>query len=766
MQMGKTFRMSAVRLMTMALPLSVAVSVSATAGAVLAGDLVFETARFTLRVGSDACAKSLIVKATGEECLDGRENVPLFASTQDRPFNNETKLAYPSKRTTYPADRVHRREDGRLVVGFRLAPYEAVVRVTDRDGYLAFTLEDFAVNATDDRQYRRLMMDVPPVDSFRLVQLPVRERANFGEWLNVVWDDKAAVAVVATDPFGVIDHVERPDARWLTADLLRGQRLRGGSAALVVGAGKEPFLDALAQVEEDFDLPRGVAARRNPLINASICWTDTLDPTNVQTHIDFAKRGGFRLLLTYHTGFTDDRGWGTLGDYRIDTRRWPRGYDDVRDVLARFRAAGILPGVHLLQTHIGLKNHYVTPVADPRLNHTRRFTLSRPLACETNSCDVYVEENPVDAVRHPKCRVLQFGGELFHYDDYVTEPPYRFTGCRRGHNGTHPQAHPCGQVGGVLDISEYAALSCYIDQRTSLQDEIAGKIARLYDCGFAFAYLDGSEGVNPPCGINVSYAQYRVTRRFRTPPLFTEGAAKSHFGWHLQAGANAYDVFAPEVFKEKITAYPQAAAPLMRRNFTRIDFGWWQLVLPGDTPLRNSGISPFGTQPDQWEWGTSRAAAWDCPATIHLNPSHFARHPRADDLLEVMRRWEDVRARGWLSAAQKDELKSTTQEHHLLVNGRGDYELVPVREIKDVAGGRVRAFVFARNSHRVVTLWHATGSGTLQLPEGSVTFTRRQTPDGATVGMEKSCELSARVYLETEASEEAVCAALTHAVLK
>ena len=729
-----------------------------------ADDVVFENRRMMLRIGEDACAKSLVLKGTGEECLSVGERLPLFTSTQNRPFNNEIKLTHPNKRTTYRANRL-RRDGDRLIVGFELAPYEAVVKVNCRDDYIVFTLEDFISDTVQERQYRRLVMDVPPVVGFRVMQLPVAERRNFGDWVNAVWDEKAAVAVMSIDPFSEIDHEDRAGCKVLTADLQRGMKLLGGSVAIVAGAGREAFLDAVDSLESDYGLPRGVAARRSPIINSSICWSDTLYPDNVDQHIELAKRGGFRLMLIYYTKFTDDYGWATIGDYRPNKKLYPRGYDDIRDMLGKIKAAGIKPGLHLLQTHIGLRGRYVTPVADPRLNHTRTFTLAAPLPCDTNECEIAVEENPVDSPHHPKCRVLQFGGELLHYTDYITEPPYRFTGCTRGHCATKPQEHPRGQVGGVLDISEFAGLSCYIDQRTSLQDEVADKIAKLYDCGFEFCYMDGSEGVNPPCGVNVSYAQWRVARKFATPPIFTEGAAKSHFGWHLQAGANAFDVFPPEVFKEKIVTYPQANAPLMRRNFTRLDFGWWNVTLPGTKPHAKDYVSKTGVQPDMWEWGTSRAAAWDCPATIHLNPGHFLKHPRADDLLEVMRRWEDVRTRNWLTAEQKESLKSTTQEHHLLVNGGGEYELVPIREIRSVANGCVSAFLFSRKGRRVVTMWHNTGKGRLSFPPG-FEFTLRKEPDGEPLAVENGTfDISGRVYIDTDAVESVVVKALSEALL-
>ncbi len=196
----------------------------------------------------------------------------------------------------------------------------------------------------------------------------------------------------------------------------------------------------------------------------------------------------------------------------------------------------------------------------------------------------------------------------------------------------------------------------------------------------------------------------------------------------------------------------------MRSNFTRLNFGWWQLYLPDADGMR--GKAGFGTQPDMWEFGTSRAAAWDCPTTINFHVGEAAKHPRLGDLLEVIRRWEDVRARNWLTAAQKEMLKSQTQEHHLLVNGKGEYELVPIREIRDVVGGRVSAFLFSRNGRRVVTMWHNTGKGRISFPSGFA-FTLRKEPDGEPLeAKDGAFDISGRVYIDTDAADDAVIKAL------
>ena len=668
-----------------------------------AADLVFENEAFRLVVGDDAVAKSLVVKATGEETLRPDRTVPLFSVTQTRPFNNEVKLTYPNKRTTYPATSL-RREGDSLVVGFEVAPYEAVVEVKTAKDYIAFALKDFLLDYED---YGRQKQRKPPVDEFRVLQLPVKDRENYGCWLGVSWDDRAAVSVVGTGLETQVDQERRDGYRVFAAWAEYGVRLRGVGAALVAAAGRERFLDAVAAVENDYGLPKGVESRRSGVVNASVYWVGDANPENIDEHIRYAKEGGFTRMLLYYTCMCKDGSnyYYGLGDY--DWRdTYPNGAADMRKMVDKMKAAGITPGLHVLQTHIGLESRYVTPEADPRLNITRRFTLAAPIAGD----EIRVQENTDDVVEEPLCRVLKFGTELIGFRDVKDGV---FTGLERGKFKTTVKPHARGEIGGLLDISEYSAHSCYLDQNSDLQDEIAAKIAKIYDCGFRFLYMDGSEGVDEPMAYNVARGQYRVWKALAKEPLFGSGAAKSHFGWHMLAGSNAFDIFGTDIIKAMVVKYPMYEAPLMQRDFTCVNFGWWMFWAPG------ADKAPDGVQPDHWEYGTSRAAGWDCPKTVQMKLKELRAHPRRHDVLETLRRWEDVRVRRWLTPEQKEMLKKPAPEHHLYVNEKGEYELHPVKVLEKAPGAPfLRGLVFERGGRRVVALWHMTGEGSVKIDLG------------------------------------------------
>ncbi len=656
---------------------------------------IFENKKFRLTVGEDAIAQSLIYKENGEELLMKDQNVALFSVTQLRPFNNEVKLAYMNKRTTFEASKISL-DGNKIIIDFEIIPYQAVVTFDVKDEYITFTLSDFIVPY---ELYDGLCMDLPPVEEFRLLQLPIKNRKNYGQWINAVWDDTASACVLAVTPEALIDSERRVGYRILRADACKAVQLKETTAALIVSGGKEAFLNAVDKLERDFGLPLGVESRKNPIINRSIYWTARLDPSNVDEHIKYAKMGGFECMLLYYEAMCHPS-YTTCGDYSY-SENYPNGEKDMKEIIAKIKAAGITPGIHFLHTHIGKLTKYVTPVADHRLNLTMYFTLAKPLGLDDDK--IYVEENPKNAMMHEKRRVLKFGGELMSYEGFSTVPPYHFYGVKRGFWDTTVTEHIEGQIGGQLDISEYCAISAYINQYTDLQDEVAEDIARIYDCGFEFIYFDGSEGTNVPYEYHVPNAQYRVLKKLGSSPLFCEGAAKAHFGWHHLSGANAFDVFKTPVFKEMLDKHPLAEASHMAQDFTRLNFGWWAFY--------------DDTRRDVYEYGTSRAFAWDCPATMMENLARFKTHARIKDILEVMRRWEYARKNNILTQEQKDMLKVAGQEHTLLINEEGKYELVPYYAAVGAEGENPEwtAFVFERRGKSYAMIWHNTGKAKLSI---------------------------------------------------
>lgn len=207
-----------------------------------------------------------------------------------------------------------------------------------------------------------------------------------------------------------------------------------------------------------------------------------------------------------------------------------------------------------------------------------------------------------------------------------------------------------------------------------------------------------------------------------------------HFSWHIMSRGCAYDVV-NEHAKSFCREISCRTAPIRAQDFTRIEFGWIARLHPD-------------MGPDVFEYVLSRGAAWDCPFSVRVTLADAAAHPRAEDCFDTIKTWEDARIGGKLTDAQRTMLKTLDakdyeyvkvwdavflprwidawskgtfqdQEHHLFLNERGEYELVPIREVPTVVGGRVKAFLFQRAAQpddTYVVLWAKRGEVSLTLP--------------------------------------------------
>lgn len=691
--------------------------------------IVLENKYFSLVVGKNGRALSLKTKFTATELLRDCA-CAMFSVTQERYFNNEMKLMHPAKEIIAEAEGV-RYENGNLIVSFQNLPYEAVVKVDIRDDYIGFSLSDFIMS---DNSYNGLLLANPPAVKMRFLQLHLSDSMYFGEWMNVSHDDETAVAVMGTSAKTFIGNEKTAEGRILYADAVKGILFKGCSAVLIVSE-KKDFLDKVAAFEEDFDLPRGVKSRRSDKINASAYWVHDAVPENIDEHIEYALKGGFSMMLMYYTCFVKEYGgYNLCGDYELRDE-YENGLSDVREMLMKIKAKGITPGLHFLHSHIGLHSRYFTPQADYRVLHRQKLTLCREI--KEDDSVIFVDQYPFDTDLPAPCRILRFGTELIKYESCTETEPYCYKGCIRGYNGTKAQIHPAGSSGGVVFISEYGATSGYCDQNSSLQDEIAEKIAEIYNQGFSFVYMDGSEGVGAPYEYQIPEAQYRVYRKLENPPVYCEAAAKGHFSWHMLSGGNAFDVFATDVFKSMTDKYPLREAPEMQKDFTRLNFGWWRYF--------------EDSRPDVFEYGTSHAAGFDCPVAIQSDTENLRNNRRTKDNLEVIRRWEDVRKRKLLSEEQKKIIRQPGREFTLLLNAKGEYEPVEYFFV-EIPVPEITAFIFSRKNKQFALLCHNTDNADIFIP--SCRFILKYEVDGEPVGfLQKEngavFNVSGRCYLET-----------------
>ena len=660
------------------------------------GLVVIESAEFKLVIGADAILRNLVHKPSGQECLMPGADLPAFSITQYRPYDNELQLSYPAKAKTFAAKSVVKKGDS-LIVEFELISHIATIGLKVTDSYIGFSLDKLDYRMEDFGVKR-----VTAVDEFTILQLPVKDRVNFGEWLNVMWDKDVAVNLLATGPFAKIDGFKRSGYHLLNAVAVRDVKVIGTGCALITTESAK-LLDRIQKVEQDFGLPEGAKSRKR----AEYKWSyyelrgngrllETID-----RNIEYALQGGFRMMVVYWTDFATGAG-------HFEWRKeFPNGIADLKIIVDKIKAAGLMPGFHMHYNKASLRDSYVTPVPDHRLNLRRIFTLAKNL--DSASTTVVVEENPAGCTLEERRRFLKIGDEFITYEAFTTEPPYQFSGCKRAALGTAPKSFEVGYKFGLLDVDTWPVF-VRLDQRTGIQREVAGRIAAICDgAGFEFLYFDGAEDVHPPYWFHVANSQYEVYKALKTKPLLSEGALKAHFSWHMLTRGNAFDHFPPEVIKEATRKYPLAEAAHISKDFTSLNFGWMSYVAPGEKTI--------GTQPDMYEYVTSHAAGWDCPVSLAARVDHMERHPRTSDNLEVLKRWEDVRNSDFLTAEIKAVLRDPAKEHILLLDEKGNFELQECEQVQGAAAGNsaMRAFIFERKGVQCAVYWHPFGEAQAEL---------------------------------------------------
>jgi hypothetical protein len=681
-------------------------------------DVTLQTRHLRLVIGGDGLVKSLTAKPSGVEYAWLSEPASVaavyrggkMAVASQEDFDENEVPVYRGGRI-FPATRASLTDD-RLLLAFDGAGVAATYQVITTDDYLALRL---------------LALEGDPIDRIDLVQLRIKRLPNLGPWIDVAYDDHFGVCLCGGNLQTNAGMIRRPQFVEMKAVATSEVKLQGATAVLVgCPQPKAHFLDAMEVVERDFRLPAGARNRRSPIQRQSYLWCRPT-PGNVGQYIQLAKRAGLRTILFSYWAVTEGAG------HFVWNRQFPNGAADLKQVTDAIRGAGLNVGLHIHYSKAIKSDSYVSPVPDDRLHLVRRFTLAGTVDEKTGT--IAVAENPAGCTRDEGRRILKIGKELVAYRKYTTEPPFAFTGCERGHLKTTPAAHRQGEPAGLLDVDDWHVFVRF-DQNTDIQDEAARRIAEIvrqtgpYDV----LYFDGAEDVHDPYWYHVAGAQDRVYRLLEPAPPVCEGAMSGHFSWHILTRGNAYDL--PEKhIKEFCHEVACRTAPVRAADFTRINFGWIFAL-----------YADMG--PDVLEYVLSRGAAWDCPFSIVMDLKQVASHPRAEDCLEVIETWEDARIEGKLSEAQRAMLKTrdprdhqfvkvwhavlskrwidawskakfADQEHHLLVNEKGDYEVVPIQEIPGLCGGRVRAYMFQRASQpgtTYVLIWAVKNEARLALP--------------------------------------------------
>ncbi len=576
---------------------------------------------------------SLVLKSSGKNYADPEAPTPVLSAWRGGVRIPVGSLTMKSKTLTA------RFADGVTVVRFK---------VTTKDRYVLFEITD----ARPD--------DLESVE----LRFPVKSLRIRDTWMPGTYDDEFGICHMGVTPntetrLARVGAAVAPEARWV-----RRHGIEGGRSALVATrAGR--FLSSIRKMERTTGLPSPMLtsgapgetsskdwARISPIVKQSYLFVTYLGPKDLDVMIEYAKLGGFGLIMLHRATWRASAGHETIA-----RKAFPEGLPDLVAACEKIHAAGLRVGLHLYGPAISLNDAYVTPKPDPRL-----FTIEvAPLAAtiDQNATGIPLTRTPdlpplSSAGVYPG-NLLRIGDEIVRWRELVPGSPARLVGCERGALGTKAASHRKGVEVRSLVLSSGLAL---VDPDSTLPEEMGKNLGRVVNAtGADLVYFDGC-GIAPP-GKQPDRWYYVNRVLLASCAEFDHGVlVQTSLGpgrqlpWHLVPRSASADGHGDlkGYLDQRLAGILQ-----MRKAHTAADIGWYSLDLHG--------------RPDELEYVCAKALGADASVSVQAFKPLLEKHPRAREVFEMIARWERRRLSEDVPQELRNRLMAKGKDFKLMTEG-------------------------------------------------------------------------------------------------
>ncbi len=540
-------------------------------------------------------------------------------------------------------------ENGRLSLEFGKASVKAVLHVESRESYIRLVVE----SVSGDNIESLVLLNVP-------LTLKGRPDEPFGSCalsLNLITRVNQLPALQTS----------------LHASCYKKFGMEGARVA-IVAMPPEKMLTALKQVLTEADeMPHctvaGPWAHDVPFNHGSYLFNfGSLTESNMDEWIAMAKNLGV-TQIDNHGG----RAFFRFGDFVLDSRKWPEGWDTYRRIVKRLHDAGIGSIFHTYAFFIDKQSKYVTPVPDERLDAFRIFTLADGI--DPNSTEIIVNESTsgmstITGFFEHNSVILHIGDELLTFGAVSQEQPWRFTKVRRGAFGTKPAAHAKGAK--ARHLKECFGL-LVPDPESSLLEEIAKNHADIVNaCDFDGIYLDAIDGSSilrgaDECWYWADKFVFEIQKHLKKPVGMEMSAMWHHF-WQFRTRWQAWD-YPQRGHKRFIDLH---AASVNGGLLLPLHFGWWNFQ-QFDPPQ----VEP--TYPDVIEYLGAKLIGWDAGISLTgaIDREHLAAVPLFSRAVDVLRTCEELRRGNAFDEKVKAKLREPGKEFSLFRDASGAWRFRP-----------------------------------------------------------------------------------------
>lgn len=529
------------------------------------------------------------------------------------------------------------------------------------------------------------------INELTLCKIPLTIKENVGRLLNIGWDDKFAVCMLALN-LQVRSYGASDEKAILVAKCYPRYGLLKSRVA-IIGAPSSRIMEAIRRVQLKEGLPSptlaGVWDKISPEARKSYLFIDVTEH-NVDEVIEYAKKGGFSYVMMYASS------WSTsCGGYPINLKNYPRGLESLKRVVEKIHDAGLKVGLHFLTTCISKNDPYVSPIPDKRLLKNSSFTLAD--AIDEGSAFIPTVEPPKNIPIKPQPyyvgggNEIQIDDEIIIYSGVSLQPPYGFTECIRGARGTKPAKHVKGAT--IHHLAEMFGF--YIaDAESSLLDEIAERIANIVnECGFDMVYFDGAEAASAQGAWwhYVPKVQLAFFRKFKKEVLM-QGASYTvsiyrgqgtmlkptdeqldHFNWHIYSRDAQTDRVCRGV-KGHVDRVKIPGVLKVKANLMPAEFGWFGVY--SKTPYCSA------TQPDEVEYVCNKCLGYDSALSIETTVHDLRENGWTPKILSIIKNYEELRLRNYFSENERKKLREPGAEFRLIRLSNDKWILRPVKHFE------------------------------------------------------------------------------------
>jgi hypothetical protein len=596
------------------------------------GTILLENESMSYIIGADGRSLGLVDKRTGKDYLAPGPHEAFITLRKDGREHKPSVCSFA---------------DGKIVVEFEELNFTATIKVGVKSHYLVFE-----VDSVSDED----------IDEIAFLSLRVKPMRRVSGMSGIAADNEFAVCLRALN-LQVGAHIGGSPPI-LRATCYPKYGIEGAKVALI-GCPTRDLRSVLKEVVRGEGLPYSplggpfaMDAEENRL---SYIFA-TVSEQNVDEWIKLAKKAGMRIV--HIIGW-----WHTLGHYEPRSDLFPNGLEGLKTVVAKIHDAGLLAGMHTLTGFISPNDPWVSPVPDKRLAKDGAFTLAETIDEETQILHTLEPPGDLDTVwtSHSRGNVIQIDDELIQYTGLSQEPPYGFTGCKRGAFGTKAQPHRQGAPVYHL-FSRWAVF--FPDMNTTLVDELAERIAHVFNsCDFDMIYQDGAE-VSPDGWHGVAKMREAIFSRLKGR-VRVEASTWNYHSWPFHSCLGAWDH--PQwAYKRFTDIHVQNLQTVREASLLPYQMGWWVIKGPS--------VDFRGMFPDEMEYFCVKSLAWDAPLSLQgVSPGPHPPNARQEEYLTMLGQYERLRLARYFPESVKEKLRVPGAEFHLVRGADDRWEFIPMR---------------------------------------------------------------------------------------